>query len=95
MLRGKSVLLRPVKRSDVSYFLKWFNDPEVTQYLGLYLPMTEIAEEKFIEELGTTRAKSDVILVIEAIEGDSTKPIGNCGLHEITQKTTMHSLELP
>jgi len=86
MLRGKSVLLRPVKRSDVSYFLKWFNDPEVTQYLGLYLPMTEIAEEKFIEELGTTRAKIDVILVIEAIEGDSTKPIGNCGLHEINAK---------
>jgi hypothetical protein len=54
MLKGKSVLLRPVKRSDISYFLKWFNDPEVIQYVGLYLPMTEMAEEKFIEESGTT-----------------------------------------
>ena len=94
MLKGKSVLLRPVKRSDISYFLKWFDDPEVTQYLGLYLPMTEMAEEKYIEELGTTRAKSDVVLVIEAIEGDSTRPIGNCGLHEIVQKTTMPISEL-
>jgi len=86
MLKGKSVLLRPVKRSDISYFLKWFNDPEIVQYVGLYLPMTEMYEEKFIEELGTTRARSDVILVIEAVEGDSTKPIGNCGLHQINPK---------
>jgi RimJ/RimL family protein N-acetyltransferase len=86
MLKGKSVLLRPVKRADISYFLKWFNDPEVIQYLTLYLPMTEMYEEKYIEELGTTRAKSDALFVIEAIKGASTKPIGNCGLHEIDSK---------
>jgi RimJ/RimL family protein N-acetyltransferase len=86
MLKGKNVLLRPVKRLDISYFLKWFNDQEIIQYLCLYLPMTEMYEEKYIEELGTTRAKSDVRFVVEAIEGTSTKPIGNCGLHEIHPK---------
>jgi RimJ/RimL family protein N-acetyltransferase len=86
MLKGKSVLLRPVKKSDIAYFLKWFNDPEVIQYLGMYLPMTEMSEEKFIEELGTTRATSDALFVIEVIEGASTKPIGNCGLHRINSK---------
>ena len=86
MLKGKSVLLRPFKRADISHFLKWFNDPEIVQYLDMYLPMTEMGEEKFIEELGTTRVNSDIILVIEAIEGASTKPIGNCGLHQINQK---------
>jgi RimJ/RimL family protein N-acetyltransferase len=86
MLKGKSVLLRPIKRSDISYFLNWFNDREIVQYLDMYLPMTEMSEEKFIEELGTARAGSDVVLVIEAIEGDSTKPIGNCGLHQINPK---------
>jgi RimJ/RimL family protein N-acetyltransferase len=86
VLKGKSVLLRPVKISDMSYFLKWFNDPEVIQYIGLYLPITEMAEGKFIEELGTAGATGDIILVIEAVEGDSTKPIGNCGLHQINAK---------
>lgn len=86
MLKGKSALLRPFKRSDISYFLKWFNDPEIVQYLDMYLPMTEMSEEKFIEELGTTRVNSDVLFVIEAIEGAATKPIGTCGLHQINPK---------
>ena len=86
MLKGENVLLRPIKRSDISCFLKWFNDPEMVQYLDMYLPMTEMSEEKFIEDLGTTRAKSDIIFVVEAIEGESSKPIGNCGLHSISPK---------
>lgn len=86
MLKGEKVLLRPVKRSDIQYFLKWFNDLEVTQYLNMSLPMTEMAEEKFIEELGTTRAKTDVFLIIEAIEGDTTKTIGSTSLANINAR---------
>ena len=86
MLKGKKVLLRPVKRSDIEYFLKWFNDPEVTQYLNMSLPMTEMGEEKFIEELGTTRAQSTAMFVIEAIEGDTAKPIGNTSLMNINAR---------
>ncbi len=86
MLNGTKVLLRPVKRSDISLFLKWYNDPEVIQYISVYLPMTEIAEEDWIKELATTRAKSDVVFVIEAIDSNLTKPIGNCGLHRIDHR---------
>jgi RimJ/RimL family protein N-acetyltransferase len=75
-----------VKRADISYALKWFNDPEVIQYLMMYLPMTEMAEEKWIEELGSSRAKTDVLLIIEIIEGDSTKPIGSISLNGINNK---------
>ena len=55
MLKSEKVLLRPVRRADLDLqlFLKWFNDPEVTHYLGMYLPMTEMAEEKWIEGLAT------------------------------------------
>jgi RimJ/RimL family protein N-acetyltransferase len=86
LIKGKLVQLRPVQRADISYFLQWFNDPEVTQYLGMYLPMTEMAEQKFIEDLGTLRAATDVIMVIEAIDGEKTKPIGNIGLNKINPK---------
>lgn len=87
MLRGEKVLLRPLKRSDVTNFLKWFNDPEVTQYLSFYLPLTEMAEEKWIEGAASRiQAGTDVYLAIEAIEGDLTKPIGSIGLHGINSK---------
>ena len=86
MLKGSSVFLRPIERSDISYFLKWFNDPEVVQYLAMYLPMTEMAEEKYIEELGTTRARSHAQFAIEAKTGASSKPIGTCGLEGINSK---------
>jgi RimJ/RimL family protein N-acetyltransferase len=87
MLEGEKVLLRPVKRSDLEYFLKWFNDPEVIQYLTMYLPMTEMAEEKWIEDLATRgRAGTDAHFVIEVMDGDGNTPIGTIGLNAISPK---------
>ena len=86
MLIGKKVMLRPVKRSDLTHFLRWFNDPEVVQCIGEYLPMTEMGEEKRIEELGTTRARTDAVFVIESVGGDACKPIGITELLGINSK---------
>lgn len=88
MLKGNKVLLRPVMREDIKYFLKWYNDPEVTRYLTMYLPMTEMAEEKWIERLATERLGKDVIFVIEILpyKQRSGKPIGSCGLHDIDHR---------
>jgi len=47
MLRGEKVILRPIIKTDISLFLKWFNNPELLQYISLYLPMTEIEEEEW------------------------------------------------
>jgi RimJ/RimL family protein N-acetyltransferase len=33
-LRDKKVLLRPIKLTDASRFVKWFNDPEVHKFLA-------------------------------------------------------------
>jgi RimJ/RimL family protein N-acetyltransferase len=79
VLTGKKVILRPIKRSDIPLFLKWFNDPEVIQYLDMYLPMTEMAEEKWIEEQGNNLTK--VNFVIDAIRPDANHAIGSIGFH--------------
>jgi len=85
MLKGKKVCLRPVKRADIDHFLKWFNDQEVLRYLALYLPMNEICEENWIEEISTS--KNSVFYVIEAIGNNmQKKPIGCCGLHNMNAK---------
>lgn len=87
MLKGEKVVLRPVKRSDINDFLRWFNDPEVIQYLSMYLPMTEMAEEKWIEDLATRgTAGTDVHFVVETINGDGSKAIGTIGLNRISIK---------
>ena len=85
MLIGQKVILRPVKRSDITNFLKWFNDPEVIQYLFFYLPMTEMAEEKYVEGLANN-AGTDVNFVIEAIEQNGNKAIGSISLNGIHPK---------
>ena len=86
MIKGKLVQLRPVQRVDISNFLQWFNDPDVTQYLLTYLPMTEMSEQKFIEELGSSRVATDVLLIIETNDSEKCKPIGSIGLHGINSK---------
>jgi len=84
MLKGKKVVLRPLKKSDIGFFLKWYNDPEVIQYLTMYLPMTELSEEKWINE---SMERQRAIFVIEAIlKNGHLKPIGSCGIHSVREK---------
>ena len=45
MLKGKNVILAPMKKEYIKTFLKWINDPEIIQYLLLYRPMTLEMEE--------------------------------------------------
>jgi RimJ/RimL family protein N-acetyltransferase len=86
MLKGKKVLLRALKRSDASLFIRWSNDPEVIQYLWLYLPATEIGEEQWIESYSTTIANNNIVFVIEAILDKETLSIGYCGFNDIHYK---------
>ena len=83
MLQGERIVLRPVRRSDITPALNWLNDPEVTQYLNMWLPLTEMREEKVIEDLGTTRAQNNVVLIIEVNDDGEPKPIGSVELEDI------------
>ncbi|MFW9901355.1 MAG: GNAT family N-acetyltransferase, partial [Candidatus Thorarchaeota archaeon] len=75
----------PIKREYIESFLKWFNDPEITQYLVVYRPMTRMAEEEWMEKL---KDREDTIhfSITTPNEDGSEMLIGNCGLHKIDWK---------
>ena len=85
MLRGKRVSLVPLDRKHIDLFLKWFNDPEITQYLTMYKPMTRDMEEEWFNNL---KHKEDAVHFAIAInnEDKSDKIIGNCSFQGINNK---------
>jgi len=84
-LHGEKVFLRAVEKKDIQSALKWFNDAEVIQYLQFYLPLTELAEEKWIERISLS--EKDTVFQIEAkTSEEGSKAVGICGLHQINWK---------
>lgn len=83
-LKGEKVVLRGVGKNDLPKLLEWFNDSEVIQYLHFYLPLTELAEEKWLEKISLS--EKETVFIIDAVEKENTRPIGICGLHEIHPK---------
>ncbi len=84
MLKGRKVVLRPVKRADIPNFLVWFNDMEVIQYMGHYRPVTEMEEEKWVERL--VGDVSRVNFVIEVLDSQTNKAVGSIGFENIEPK---------
>jgi diamine N-acetyltransferase len=84
MLLGDRVRLRSIEREDVPTFVRWFNDPEVRQYLAMYAPMSKAQEERWFET--HLEAKDEFMFAIEARTEDTWVHIGNVGLHRIAWK---------
>jgi len=85
MWRGQKVLLRAMERRDIETFRKMLNDPEINQYLLVFTPLSEIAEEKWFEKI----AQSSTEIVMAIKNYDFSRPrqiIGNCGFHGINWK---------
>lgn len=81
MLIGERVRLRAIEHEDLPRCVAWLNDPEVIQYLTLYMPLSHEDEERWFEQyLQDPRRK---VLAIETEEGEH---IGNIGLEEIDWK---------
>lgn len=82
MITGNRVRLRAIERSDLLLFKDWLNDPEVTQGLTIYLPLSNAHEEKWFEKM-LENPMDEQPLVIEVLEKDGWHPIGNCGFHKL------------
>jgi RimJ/RimL family protein N-acetyltransferase len=82
VIYGERIRLRATEHEDVKKFCVWVNDPQVTRYLSLYLPMSTVDEENWFERM-TKRDQAEKTLVIEVRDGDGWKMIGNCGVFDI------------
>jgi RimJ/RimL family protein N-acetyltransferase len=82
IIYGERVRLRATERDDIKKFYGWVNDPDVTRYLSLYLPMSNVDEENWFDAM-SRRDQSEKTLVIEARDGGGWKVIGNCGVFGI------------
>lgn len=81
MLHGEKTHLRHLERSDIPTFVRWFNDPEVREYVAINRPMATAEEERWFER--HLDDKSGEIFAIEATDGEQPVHIGNVGLHDI------------
>jgi RimJ/RimL family protein N-acetyltransferase len=81
MIYGKRVRLRGAERSDLDKFVEWVNDPEVTQGLALFLPMSSVDEEKWFENV-MQRPQEEKPLVVDMRDGQDWHLIGNSGFFD-------------
>lgn len=77
-LRGRKVMLRPPhKETDLAFFQRWINDPQVRHFLKTRQPLSMAAEERWFDGLAD---REDVLLTICLRDG---QPIGITGFHKI------------
>ncbi len=62
MIQGEKVRLRAIERSDIQRFVRWLNDPEVTQFLLISSPLSTAMEEKWFDNQIADRSiqRSDI-----------------------------------
>lgn len=93
MITGDRVRLRHVEKGDLSRFVEWLNDPEVTQGLSFHTPLSMAEEENWFEEMleGPSEERS---LCIEAKKSDEWQLIGNSGFFNIDWRNRSAELGL-
>ncbi|MFX1572267.1 MAG: GNAT family N-acetyltransferase [Promethearchaeota archaeon] len=79
MLKGNKVTLGPVKREYIDDYLRWMNNPEVTQYLKIYSPLTREMEEDWYNSL---KNRDDFFLfaILLANQDEPETLLGNCSI---------------
>ncbi len=81
MILGDGIRLRAIERDDIPRFVRWLNDPDVTQFLLIPSPLSHAMEEKWFENQVQISPSAGQVLVIEVRTGEDWVPIGNTGLH--------------
>jgi diamine N-acetyltransferase len=90
MIIGERIRFRAVERDDLPIFVKWINDPEVNQGIGIYLPYAMADENDWFEAMHK-RPASEHNLAIEVKEVnpqdvETWMMIGSCGFMNYDQR---------
>lgn len=86
MIYGDGVRLRAIEREDIPTFVRWFNDPEVRDFILMHRPMSLAGEERWFE--GLADRTDDYVFAVEALIDDRWVHIGNVGLENIDWKNS-------
>jgi RimJ/RimL family protein N-acetyltransferase len=84
-LYGKRIRLRAAEKEDIPNFLRWINDPEVTEDLVLIEPMSHYEEEIWFDSM-MQRPVHEHLYLIEVKDHESGSDfihIGNCSFLDI------------
>lgn len=82
MIYGTDIRLRAVERGDLPCFQQWLNDPEVTEGLSTFLPLSMEDEEQWFDRLARLEPEEKP-LAIELNENGSWRLIGNSGFFNL------------
>lgn len=83
MLYGERVRLRAIERVDQPLFVKWLNDPEVREGVGIYAPFSETDEDTWFENMLKTPADQHPMVIEIPDEEHGWLPIGDIGFHVV------------
>jgi RimJ/RimL family protein N-acetyltransferase len=79
-LVGERVYLRPFRREDLSYVMKWSRDPELRKLVGEVSPMSSAQAERWYR--GAHADKDRIWFAVVLKDGD--RVIGESGLTDMT-----------
>jgi RimJ/RimL family protein N-acetyltransferase len=82
MIHGTRVRLRAMERSDLAKYHKWLNDPDVTEGLGHYRPLSMDDEDGWFAKMREQDAGQRP-LAIEVHEDPACRLAGNIGLFDL------------
>jgi len=83
MITGSKVRLRAIERTDIPNFVRWLNDPEVTENLLIHSPLSKAMEESWFDRHLAMNPNEGEVLGIEVMVGSTWVHVGNAGLHGI------------
>jgi RimJ/RimL family protein N-acetyltransferase len=81
VIRGERVYLRPVERSDLPIFVRWFADADAARHISLRAPFSTAMEEKWFNQVVDAQGTGQYHFVICLLPDG--RVIGNATLRDI------------